>query len=197
MEQQQRQLVAGRALADQPQLLGDRVVVVVAVDHDRVGQRDLRERLEAGAGGSARAPDAPASSIRPCCGAGRSRSRARRRRRPRRPAPASGHRRTRRPRRPTSPARRRGRAPSSSVICAIETPQPSGSLRYGSNSGNGLVTAGESREVAAARRAQPAVGSRIRAGPKRAPLPSGRVIIGRRFAWAHLPKTGGDATYAC
>ena len=47
VEQQQRQRGALGALADQPQLLADREVVVVAVDDRRVGQRDRREGGEA------------------------------------------------------------------------------------------------------------------------------------------------------
>ena len=52
VEEQQRQRRALRALADDPQLLADREVVVVAVDDHRVGQRD---RLAAPRG-SSRAP---------------------------------------------------------------------------------------------------------------------------------------------
>jgi hypothetical protein len=42
VEQQQRQLRAGRALADQAQLLADGEPVVVAVDDHGVGQLDSR-----------------------------------------------------------------------------------------------------------------------------------------------------------
>lgn len=55
-----------------------------------------------------------------------------------------------------------------SVTCAIETPHRAGSLTYGSNSGDGPLTGGESSVAA--------------------------VVITDQFAWAHLPKTGGDAT---
>ncbi len=46
VEQKQRQLGPRRALADQLELSADREVVVVSVDHDRIGQRQLRERFE-------------------------------------------------------------------------------------------------------------------------------------------------------
>jgi hypothetical protein len=47
VEEQQRQARALRALTDDPQLLGHRVVVVVAVDDRGVGQRDRPQRLVA------------------------------------------------------------------------------------------------------------------------------------------------------
>ena len=60
-----------RALADQPQLLGDRVVVVVAVDHDRVGQRQLRRAPRGSCWRTARARGCSlASCSSPGCGAG-------------------------------------------------------------------------------------------------------------------------------
>ena len=48
-----------RALGDQPQLLGDRAVVVVAVDHDRVGQLGIAAARRGSSRGSARARRAP------------------------------------------------------------------------------------------------------------------------------------------
>ncbi len=47
VEQQQRKIDAGRPLADQAQLLAQGVVVVVAVDDHRAGQRELPERIVA------------------------------------------------------------------------------------------------------------------------------------------------------
>ena len=112
VEQQQRQLGARRALAEDPQLLADGVEVVVAVDHDGVGQRDPRQRRRGSSRGSARARDASrASATRPSCGAGSIGADASRRRRPpSRRARASGRPRTRRPRPPSARPRRRGTA---------------------------------------------------------------------------------------
>jgi hypothetical protein len=56
-----------------------------------------------------------------------------------------------------------------SVTWAIETPHRAGSFRYGSNSGGGPLTGGESSVAA--------------------------VVITDQFAWAHLPKAAGDATH--
>ena len=64
VEEQQRQLRAAGPLADQPQLLANHVVVVVAVDHHDLGQGDPRQRVEAGARGSARPARARARAPR-------------------------------------------------------------------------------------------------------------------------------------
>ena len=111
VEEQQRQRRARRALADQPQLLADGEVVVVAVDDHRVGQRDRRAAPRGssrgparGRRGSRRGPRAPSAARgrwphTARAGAGRPVERAAR----------SGRRRRRRPRRPTRAARRPGR----------------------------------------------------------------------------------------
>jgi len=47
VKHEQRQVRSRRALADQPQLLAHREVVVVAVDHHRVRQLDPRQGVQA------------------------------------------------------------------------------------------------------------------------------------------------------
>ena len=134
VEEQQRQLGAGRALADQPQLLADRVVVVVAVDDHRV--RQLRDAPAAPRGwsrGSARARGARARAP-----PGRPAARGRRPP-PARPAGSAQSTSTRVRSPANAPTSTIDRTPAasrqgsmSSADCAIDVPQRSGSFRYGS-----------------------------------------------------------------
>ena len=63
-------VAARAALGDQPQLLADREVVVVAVDDHRVGQRDLAAARRGSSRGSARVGRSSASADEAGCGAG-------------------------------------------------------------------------------------------------------------------------------
>ena len=135
VEQQQRQRRARRPLADQPQLLADREVVVVAVDHHRVGQRDLAQRVQARRADQLELRMPRSSATRSGCGAG---SIAVTR------APDSAAQATStRVRSPAyAPISTTDRAPAasrhgsgSSAVCASDVPQRAGSCEYGSTPG--------------------------------------------------------------
>ena len=135
--------IPGARAADQRQLLADRVVVVIAVDHDRVGQGQVGERVEARLTdqlevGLLGRPAPPARVGAP----DRRRSPGRRRGPPRPPGSGSDHRRTPPPPAPTWPAPRPGRAGGSRSSAPSTRPSRSGSCRYGSKSGSSSLTRG-------------------------------------------------------
>ena len=157
----------------------DREVVVVAVDHDRVGQRDPRQRLEARLARSARAPGARARPARraPSAARGRPPRRARARaRRPVRAARASGRRRRRRPRRPSARPRRRGTAAAARPPARARPPSGSGSSSTGRSRGR-ASRAAECRRSARVPGERPHLDRQVGLVAQRVPAPVRRPAV--------------------